>query len=101
MKLLLKLTPVWGYFLNIPKLEFAFAYLGTTLQLSLPSVLFPIHRPLSNKFLIPLSIVVIQSDQSLEVNRLSYLLYEDESTQSPIKSRGKGIQSIQSFFAEK
>ena len=42
----------------------------------------------------------IQSYQSLKVNRLSHLLYENELTQSPINSLGKG-ESIQSILRKK
>ena len=41
------------------------------------------------------SIQLIQSYQSLKVNRLSHLLYENELTQSPINSLGKGTEAIQ------
>ena len=44
------------------------------------------------------SIQLIQSCQSLKANRLSHLLYENELTQSPINSLGKGTESIQSIL---
>ena len=47
------------------------------------------------------SIQLIQSYQSLKVNRLSHLLYENELTQSPINSHGKRTESIQSILRKK
>ena len=44
------------------------------------------------------SIQLIQSYQSLKVNRLGHLLYGNELTQSPINSLGKGTESIQSIL---
>ena len=44
---------------------------------------------------------LIQSYQSLKVNRLNHLLYENELTQSPINSLGEGTESIQSILCEK
>ena len=47
------------------------------------------------------SLQLIQSYQSLKVSRLSHLLYENELTQSPNNSFGKGIESIQSMLQKK
>ena len=44
------------------------------------------------------SIEFIQSHQSLKINRLNHPLYENELTQSPINSPGKGTESIQSIL---
>ena len=44
------------------------------------------------------SIQMVQSYQSLKVNQLSHLLYENELTQSPINSLGKGTESTQSIL---
>ena len=46
------------------------------------------------------SIELIQSEQLLKVNRLNHLLYENELTQSPINSLGKGTESIRSIFGK-
>ena len=43
------------------------------------------------------SIQLMQSYQSLKVKRLSHLLHENELTQPPINSLGKGIKSIQTI----
>ena len=44
------------------------------------------------------SIEFIRSHQSLKINRLNHPLYENELTQSPINSLGKGTESIQSIL---
>ena len=46
-------------------------------------------------------IQLIQSYQSLKVNWLSHLLYENKLTQSPINSLGKGTESFQSISRKK
>ena len=45
--------------------------------------------------------ITFDSYQSLKVNRRNHLLFENELTQSPINSLGKGTESILSIFQKK
>ena len=47
------------------------------------------------------SVGLIQSYQSLRVNGINHILHENELTQSPINSLGKGTESIQSILRKK
>ena len=59
--------------------------------------LFPLFVSISLQSYLS-QIELIQSYQLLEVNRFSQPRYDNGSTQSPIKSRWRGIQSIESIL---